>query len=140
MLSFSYPTLLFSEQQHQTIHSNLSTIMQRRCEASSSDIYFEIMITQETLDRVAMWCEYDVAGYPIEFLQTVVTLKGSAVGQIFSVLVVGESGYFFTLCRSSEQGVGEKSGIVVYMMVMIWSSQVLILACFVLGIPKIYFN
>ncbi|KAG2173961.1 hypothetical protein INT44_000074 [Umbelopsis vinacea] len=54
MLSFSYPSLLFNEQQHQVIHNNLSTMIQSRCEASSSDIYFEIIITQETLDRVAM--------------------------------------------------------------------------------------
>ncbi|KAI9287860.1 hypothetical protein BC943DRAFT_318986 [Umbelopsis sp. AD052] len=54
MLSFSYPNLLFNEQQYQVIHNNLSTMIQSRCEASSSDIYFEIIITQETLDRVAM--------------------------------------------------------------------------------------
>ncbi|KAH8556022.1 hypothetical protein BGW37DRAFT_479529 [Umbelopsis sp. PMI_123] len=54
MLSFSYPTMLFTESQAQTMQTNMSSMIQRRCEFWSSDIYFEIMITHESLDRVAM--------------------------------------------------------------------------------------
>lgn len=51
-----------------------------------------------------------MAGIPNRIFTDCCYTEGFCGGQNFLVLVMGESGYFFTLCRSSEQGVGRKIG------------------------------